>query len=153
MTLNRATLAAAVFATAMIAACSENRLPQGGAGARAMQDMRDEVSRIVVDAQRREKLHAAILRYEDELRTFEQTVLEFQELLHALNSDPGASADQFSDLISRYEVERKAARARLLKIHFDLLGLTTEDEWRSIAKREAKLLRAAADPAGMRTRS
>jgi septal ring factor EnvC (AmiA/AmiB activator) len=153
MIMNRATLAVAVLAAAMIPACAQNRVPQGESGAREMQDMREEVSRIVVDVERREKLHAAIQRYEDELRTFQQTVLEFQGLLHALNADPAASGDQFSNLISRYEFERKAARARLLKIHFDLLGLTTEDEWRFIAKREAKLLRVAADPAGMRVRT
>lgn len=151
--MNRATLAVATLAAAMILACSQHRLPQGELGARAMQDMRDEVSSIVADDGRREKLHAVIDRYEYELRTFQQTMLEFQGLFHALNADPTASRDQFDDLISRYGIERKAARARLLKTHFDLLSLTTENEWRSIAKREAKLLRLAADRAVMRVRT
>lgn len=142
-----------VIASMMICACTRDRLSQEDQSALATQAMRDEISSVVMDVERRQILLAAVDRYDGELRTFQRTVLEFQTLLHALNADPEASRDQFSDLIARYEVERTAARARLVQVHQDLLGRTTDDEWRSIAKREVKLLRLAVDPATMRART
>ena len=110
-----------------------------------MQAVRDEVSRVVPDASRREKIHATVDRYEDELRTFDRYVSEFKDRLQVLSSNPDVSRAQFTDQIAQYEGERKATRARLVQIHHELLALTTDSEWRSLAKREIQVLRLA-DP-------
>lgn len=147
--MNRATIAAVVLASLLICACAGHKQSQSNQSAQAMQAVRDEVSRVVPDAGRKEQLHATIDRYEGELRTFNRTVSALQDSLRALNADPDASRVQFTDLIARYEVERMATRARLVQIHRELLVLTTDDEWRSIAKREMEVLRLA-DPAKVR---
>jgi len=110
-----------------------------------MQAMRDEVSRVVPDSGRREKLSATLDRYEERLRAFGDTVSSFQGGFRALNADVGASRAQFDDLIASYQADRKATRSQLLQIHQELLSLTTEGEWRSIGRREVDVLRLA-DP-------
>lgn len=136
---------AVVLVSAMICGCARGR-SQDDLNARAMQALHDEVSRVVADVERREKLHANIDRYENELRVFQRTVLDFRKLFRSLNADPTTSRREFNDLIARYDLERKAARTRCIRVRQDLLDLTTDEEWSSIAKREIRLLRLAADP-------
>ena len=136
-------IAAVALASALVCACAGQKPSQSDQSTQAMQTMRDEVSRVVPDIERREKLHATLNRYEDELQTFGRTVSAFQERLRAFNADPDASRADFDDLIASYQVDRKAARSQLVQIHQELLSLTTEEEWRSIGKREVEVLRLA----------
>jgi hypothetical protein len=144
----RAALSAIVL-SGLICACTGAKPSQSDQSVQAVQAMRDEVSRVVPDAARKEKLHATIDRYENELRTFNRTASGFRDSLRAVNANPDASREQFAEVIAHYEADRRATRARLVQIHHELLALTTDDEWRSIAKREVKILRLS-DPARAR---
>ena len=92
-----------------------------------MQAVRDEVSRVVPDVERREELLTTFDHYEEELRTFSRTVSALQSQLHTLNADPDATRAQFTDLIARYGVERKASRTRLAQLRHQVLVLTTDE--------------------------
>ena len=141
--MNRVSAAGSVLIPLLICACAGHKPSQSEQSAQAMQAARNDVSRVVPDAERREKLNATFDRYEDELRTFGGAVAAFQDRLRELNADPDASRDQFNDLIAGYQVGRKAARSRLVQIHHELLALTSEEEWRSIGEHEVEVLRLA----------
>lgn len=138
-----------VCAAALACGCAGHKVSQADESARAVQAVRDEVARVVADLGRREKALAAVDRFEAELKTISSTVATFQRSLHVLNADPDATRAQFNDLIGRFQAERKVTRARLVQIHAELLAATTEEEWRSIAKREAEIVHAE-DPARAR---
>ena len=144
--MNRVAISAVVLLSGLICSCAGPGQSQSDQSAQAVQAMRDEVSRVVPDAARQEKLHATIDSYESELQAFNRTASSLRDSLRALNANPDASREQFADVIAHYEADRKATRARLVQIHHELLVLTTDDEWRSIAKREVKVLRLS-DPA------
>jgi len=139
----------AVCAAALAFGCASRKESQAEKSTRAVQAVRDEVARVVADAGRREKALTAVDRFGAELKTFSATVATFQRSLHVLNADPDATRAQFNDLIGRFQAERKATRARLVRIHGELLAATTEEEWRSIATREGEIVDAE-DPARVR---
>jgi len=139
----------AVCAAALACGCAGHKVSQADESARAVQAVRDEVARVVADPGRREKALSAVDRFEAELKTFNTTVATFQRSLHVLNANPDATRAQFNELIGRFHAERKVTRARLVQIHAELLAATTEEEWRSIAKREAEIVHAE-DPARAR---
>lgn len=139
----------AVCVAALACGCAGRKVSQAEESATAVQAVRDEVARVVADTGRREKALAAVDRFEVELKTFSATVATFQRSLHVLNADPDATRAQFNELIGRFQAERKVSRARLAQIHAELLAATTEEEWRSIARREAEIV-PAEDPARTR---
>jgi hypothetical protein len=142
--MSRSGIAARFFlAPLLICACSGHEPSNSDQSDEPLLTVRAEVSRVVPDSDRRKRLYAALDRYENELRTFNSVVSELQNGLRALNADPAAPRAGFTELVAKYEVERKATRARLLQAHLELLSLTTDDEWRSIAKREVDALRLA----------
>lgn len=125
LTGRHAQVAASGLAASILLGCSsDSRVPADPTGP-AIQALRDEVTRIVPDAPRNAQLQVVIDRYETELRSFQHTMLEFQDVLQALNADPNASRVQFTELIARYEDDRKGIRARLLQTHQDLLNGTS----------------------------
>jgi len=94
----------------------------------------------VPDPRRRQRLHSTIDSFDDEFRTFGATTVAFHDLLRALNAQPDASRGQFADLTARYDAEREAHRDRVTQVHYRLIALTVEEEWRSLARHEAALL-------------
>jgi len=102
--------------------------------------LHDAVTVYVPDARRKQRLHPAIDGFNVEFRSFDATVLEFQQSLRALNADPQASREQFSNLAARYEAEREAHRERVTAFHYSMVSFTTDEEWRSLARHEAALL-------------
>ena len=130
----------------LLCGCAGHDVSQSDEIAKKVRIVRDEVSRVVPDAGRREKLQAALDRFGRELEGFSRSASKLQESLHALNADPDASRAQFTQLIDRYEGERKSYRMRLTQIHFELLALTTDEEWRAISKHEASAVQVD-DPA------
>jgi chromosome segregation ATPase len=102
--------------------------------------LHDAVTVYVPDAGRKQRLHPAIDGFNAEFRSFDEAVLEFQQLLRTLNADPQSSREQFSNLSARYEAEREAHRERVTAFHYSMVSFTTDDEWRSVARHEAALL-------------
>jgi chromosome segregation ATPase len=102
--------------------------------------LHDAVIVYVPDTRRKQRLHPAIDNFDDEFRTFRAATVAYHDLLRALNAQPAASRGQFADLTARYEAEGEAHRERVTQIHYNLIALTTADEWRSLARHEAALL-------------
>jgi len=102
--------------------------------------LHDALTVYVPDARRKQRLHSAIDGFNAEFRSFDATVLEFQQSLHSLNAEPDASREQFSNLAARYEAEREAHRERVTAFHYSMVSFTTHEEWRSLARHEAALL-------------
>ena len=113
---------------------------QSGQIADRVAALHDAVIVYVPDARRKQRLHPAIDSFDDEFRTFGTTTVAFHDLLRALNAQPDATRGQFADLTARYDAEREAHRERVTQIHYNLIALTTADEWRSLARHEAALL-------------
>ena len=102
--------------------------------------LHDAVTVYVSDTRRKQRLHPAIDGFQQEFAAFEATVLTFHQSLRVLNDDPGATREQFSNLVARYEAEHEAHRERVTAFHYTMVSFTTDEEWRSVARHEAALL-------------
>jgi len=135
-----------MLASALVFGCASRDVSQANLIAQKMQSVRDEVARVVTDEGRRHKLQQVLDDYERQLEVFTRSVDSFQKRIQALNADPDAQRSQFTELIRSYEAGRGSFRTQVTGLHLDLVTLTTEEEWRAIAKREAEVIRAD-DPA------
>ena len=82
--MNKTTAAEVLLLSVLICACAGQQHSQSDQSVRAMQAVRDEVSRVVPDVERREELLATFDHYEEELRTFSRTVSALQSQLQTL---------------------------------------------------------------------
>ena len=136
----------ALLASALVFGCASHDVPESKLVAQKMQIVRDEVARVVTDEGRRHKLQQVLDDYERQLEMFTRSVDSFQKRIQALNADPDAQRSQFTELIRSYEAGRGSFRTQVTGLHLDLVTLTTEEEWRAIAKREAEVIKVD-DPA------
>jgi hypothetical protein len=134
----KARVAALVLLAVLLCGCA-GQVSQSEQNADNLKAMRDEVSRVVHDEERLKKIQSTIDRFEFELGAFAQSSAVFEDYLHKYNADPNSPRVLFNDVLGRYEVQRKVRRARVTQIHYELLVLTADEEWRVIARREAEL--------------
>ena len=130
----------AMLAILLLHACATPERSRSEQIADRVAALHDAVTVYVPDARRKQRLHPAIDGFTQEFRSFDATVLEFQQSLRALNADPQSSREQFSNLAARYEAEREAHRERVTAFHYNMVSFTTDEEWRSLARHEAALL-------------
>ena len=136
---------AAILAAAcgVVVGCTTREIPQADVVGGKLKAVREEILRVVPDARRQAQLRRAVDRMERELHDFDQAISALSTASRALNADPDASRAQFQGLVDRFESRSRPIRERVTRAHFDLLALTTADEWKSIARHERDALEAA----------
>lgn len=103
---------------------------------------REAVRESVADPARAAQLLAKVDELEallvDQSRELDESALE----LRRLNAEPDAERAELVAAIRQHTESRRARRARALDVHFDMIALTTEEEWGRIARREREVLGA-----------
>jgi len=137
-------LAAAVLLAGLIACASKPETPQvlvtqGSA------EMKSVLQRTISDPGRRDKLIANADGLESVLRGHAADYRAFVDEYRKLNDSYDTSAAQVEALFARFERKRQDSRARLLELHFQMIKLTSPQEWPPIAKAEGELLKSTAE--------
>ena len=131
-------LAAALVA----AACSHQRptpeamLKQGAA------QMRSVIREAVTDSARRDQLLERADRLERDLAAYAAEYEAFIDRLHRANRGYDTPPEQIKAIFTQFEEKRQASRAQLLELHFQIRGLTSEEERKHIARAEIQMLEA-----------
>jgi len=105
-------------------------------------EMKSAIQRTVSDPSRRDKLLAAD-GIDAALNGHAADYGKFVEEYRRLNDAYDTPQQQVEALFARFEQQRKDSRARLLELHFQMIKLTSPQEWPAIAKVEAEMLQSS----------
>jgi hypothetical protein len=105
-------------------------------------EMKSAIQRAVADPGRRDKLLAHADGIEAALRGHAADYGKFVEEYRWLNDAYDTPQQQVEALFARFEQRRKDSRARVLELHFQMIRLTSAQEWPAIGKVEAEMLQA-----------
>jgi hypothetical protein len=101
-----------------------------------MQVMSDAVTINVVDSERRNKLLALSWALENTLLSYKQSHASFVSEFSELNRNYDTPRKHLEDLLVSYRNTRKQTMDKVIKLHFEMVAYTTEDEWERIVKHE-----------------
>jgi len=102
--------------------------------------MRASIQKAVGDPARRGRLLERTDALERALRGYAGDYKSFVDEFRRLNDAYDTPRGQIETLFARFEAKRGAVRDGLLDLHFQMLALTSADEWPHIAKAEIDLL-------------
>ncbi|QJR10592.1 hypothetical protein DSM104443_01656 [Usitatibacter rugosus] len=105
--------------------------------------MSEAVPRTVTDANRAAIVQASIGRLESELVGFRTTLENFELDLRMMNARRDVQRSQLAERLDQFDLERKAARTRVLDIHLQMTAATTAEEWKHLSKYERAALVAS----------
>jgi phosphoenolpyruvate-protein kinase (PTS system EI component) len=105
-------------------------------------EMKSAIQRAVADPGRRDKLLAHADGIEEALRRHAADYGKFVDEYRRLNDAYDTTQQQVEALFARFEQRRKDSRARVLELHFQMIRLTSAQEWAPIGKVEAEMLQA-----------
>jgi hypothetical protein len=102
-------------------------------------ELREAVAANVSEEPRKTQMLSIVDKLGALHRRFSQETADFLERYDTLNADYGAARPAFDRLFSDYNSIRIQARTEALDLHFQLAGLATAHEWKTIGKAEIKL--------------
>lgn len=136
----RPTWLLAFLVAVLVLACThqqpttEAKLKQGVA------EMRSSISQAVADPRRRDQLLGRADRFERLLGGYAREYEVFVDRLHQTNRGYETTRAQIEALFKQFEAMRQSTRSQLLDLHFQMLQLTSKEEWEHISKGEIRML-------------
>lgn len=106
-----------------------------------MQVMRNAVSDVVKDVQRRNNLLALTKTLETTLLAYNQAYTDFAIEFGKQNRKYNTPRAKLETLLTSFRNTRETAMSEVVKLHFDMVAQTTADEWKRIVKHEIKAIK------------
>lgn len=103
---------------------------------------RAAVQEVIADVERRDRLLALIDAYELLVRNQSRDMRETSLALTELNAAPETGEDELLGTMERLIERRSERRREALDVHFEMVALVSADEWKAMAKSEAKAIRS-----------
>lgn len=110
-----------------------------------MQVMREAVIKNVKDEYRRNRLVGLTKQLEIILVTYNQSYFDFAVAFGLLNRNYDTPRDTLEELFISFRDKREIAMDQVVRLHFDMVAQTTEDEWKSIVKHEVEAFKTVRD--------
>jgi hypothetical protein len=139
----------ALLLPALLASCGSNepRPSTGDTISNGFLELRMEAERVVTDSVRREKYLAGTVSLETVLHEFDETSSKTFADYRKAFVDYNANKDVLNNIAARYRAEQSQANARFIEAHLAMAASVTADEWKPLAKKEARLLKDIKDAA------
>lgn len=131
-----------IVAAFTLSGCASKPVDPQEALTESMQVMRDAVTKHVTDAVRRNRLLGLTAKLEKTLLTYNQAYADFVTELGQLNRNYDTPRERLEYLITSFQVTRERSMNEVVKLHFDMVAQTSEDEWKRIVKHELEALKS-----------
>lgn len=131
-----------VVAALSAAACTHQQLTPEAKLKQGAAEMRAPITKTMADPVGRDQMIERADRLERDLASYSAEHEVFIDRLHRANRSYDTSPEQIQAMFARFEKVRQTSRAQLLDLHFQILRLTSEEEWKHIAKAEIQMLEA-----------
>ena len=104
-----------------------------------IKDMRARILKQIEDPNKQNAMLLIVDQTEMDLADLNQILRKFYENLRALNNEYEASPDAYREVITIFESERKTVADRIKASRFQLVELSTPEEWKTLtAYRKSK---------------
>jgi hypothetical protein len=133
-------LAPVLAAVLAVAACTHQRPTPEARLKQGMAEMRASISQAIADPRRRSQLLDHADRFERVLGGYTREYEVYVDKLHQANRGYDTTRGQVEALFKQFEAMRQATRSQLLDLHFQMLQLTSMEEWEHVAKGEIRML-------------
>jgi hypothetical protein len=124
----------------LFAACSHAPRTAQAQLAQGAVQMRETIAATVAQPARRAELLERADRFERILQRYAGDFGEFEQGLQRANAAYDAGPGQIKALFAQFDEKRRAARAELMGVHFEMLARTSAVEWERIGKAEVEML-------------
>lgn len=133
----------ALCALAVAGCGGKNALSPQEVVAEAFDDLRDQVTQIVGDTQRRSTAVELVNRLEQDYDTLYATVEQRRTRVRALHADYDATRESLIALADQLESDMREARKATGVTHRELMAAMTADEWAKVSKANTRTMKAA----------
>ena len=133
---------AVVLALAWLAGCSSNKTGPEAVAA-GLGKMRSAATKHVEDPQRRAGVLQSIDGLQVDLDALRRVDFDTLTQVRALNTRPDVTRAEMQAAMDELDQQRRQARERVVRRHFEMTALTTPAEWKELAKLERKALLSA----------
>lgn len=103
-------------------------------------ELRTVINQQVTDPARRAQLLEHANALEQTVQDFTGESQRFAESLQALNGDYDTPPEKLRELFEQFDNQRIAMQSKVKDLHFQMLALTTPDEWSDIGRAEIRSL-------------
>src|SRR5262245_16089255 len=131
-----------MVAAVVAAACVHQKPTPEAMLKQGMAEMRSSISQAIPDPRRRDQLLGHADRFERLLGGYAREYEVYADKLHQANRGYDTTRGQVEALFKQFEAMRQATRSQLLDLHFQMLQLTSREEWEHVAKGEIRMLEA-----------
>jgi hypothetical protein len=136
----RLPLILSLAAALAVAACTHQKQTPEATLKQGVAEMRSSISQAVADPRRRDQLLGHADRFESVLGDYARDYEVYLDKLHQANRGYDTTRGQIEALFEQFEAMRQATRAQMLDLHFQILQLTSREEWEHVAKGEIRML-------------
>jgi uncharacterized protein YhaN len=130
----------AFLVAVLVAACTHQKPTPEATLKEGMAEMRASISQAVSDPRRRSQLLDHADRFESALGQYAREYEVYIGKLHQANRGYDTTRGQIDALFKQFETVRQTTRSQLLDLHFQMLQLTSREEWEHVAKGEIRML-------------
>jgi len=126
-----------------LAGCAKSPITTAELVGGPMLEMRQAVDRNVADPSRQTQLLALVGELDGVLQAHSRDLNTLSGDLSRLNADYDATREAFDTLASAFAQRSQVRKERALDLHFQMVALTSVEEWSPISKREVEALSGA----------
>jgi hypothetical protein len=134
------TLQTSLLAVLLCAACASHQLAPKELLEADLEALQEAVSVKVPDAQRAARLNNSITDLGQQLLSFQAARDRFQSEFLVLNSRPEVTRPELEARLQQFDTQRRAIRARVFKLHSEMITATTAEEWKGLFHYERAVL-------------
>jgi hypothetical protein len=129
-----------MLAAVLMVACTHQKPTPEATLKQGMAEMKASISQAVADPRRRSQLLDHADRFEHVFVDYAREYEVYVDKLHQANRGYDTTRGQVEALFKQFEAMRQVKRAQLLDLHFQMLQLTSKEEWEHVAKGEIRML-------------
>lgn len=129
-----------------LSGCASKPIPPEQAIREQASAMRNAITKIVAEPQRRAALLAQVDALETVLQQHNQDMAAMARELEQLNADYDAPRESFEKALTDFRVRVDTRMDRVEAVHFEMVRLMDAKEWKQVVELEQEALRAAGTP-------
>ena len=113
--------------------CSKKKTTEFEPGRDWLQTMRKQIIETIADSDRKDTLLKVVSQFDLALGQMDRSVQDFYKKLIAVDENYHSTAKDFQNVFDDFNQKRMSFRERLIDLRFQMVNLTSPEEWNQLA--------------------